>query len=184
MQQRTKAAIAVMFNSYSQSQNTDPDALLLACDIALEGLRDDAIQDACRRFMKGQVLDVDRHFAPSVAQLAVECQSRHDYFTLCDERASRPAIVYKPVENPIISDEEKARVGVNMKALTDRMFSRISEAQFREITGTKFSDDWPDSEAQILKEQDNQVFEYVHDPDKNYDYLIDALDAKIAKGNA
>lgn len=119
-----------MFNSYSQSQNTDSDALLLACDIALEGLRDDAIQDACRRFMKGMVPDYDIRFAPSVAQLAVEAQRRHDHFNRLDRAALTPAIEHKPA--PVGNLVSKAK----MQALADHLAGKISADELAQIANS------------------------------------------------
>jgi len=117
-----------MLNSFPQHQNTDADAMMLACDIALEGLRDDAIQDACRRFMKGQVPSHDPRFAPSVAQLALEAQARHDHFERLDTARNTPAIEHKPA--PVGNRVSQAK----MQALSDHLAGKITADELAKIT--------------------------------------------------
>lgn len=120
-----------MVNSFSQHQSTDAPALMMAYEIALEGLRDDAIQDTCRRFMTGRVKDHDARFSPSVAQFTIEAQSIHNYMNLRDAAARRPAIEHKPA--PVGNLVSKAK----MQALVDHLKGKITADELAIITNER-----------------------------------------------
>lgn len=119
--------MAVLFNSFPQSQNTDADVLMMACKIALEGLRDDAIVQACSRFMKGQVPSHDPRYAPSVAQLSLEATARHEHLDRVDRAASAPKIEHKPAPVGNLISRQK------MQALADWAAGRITADELEQI---------------------------------------------------
>jgi len=117
-----------MFNSFPQSQNTDADVLMMACKIALEGLRDDAIVMACSRFMKGQVPSHDPRYAPSVAQLALEATARHEHLERVDKAGTAPKIEHKPAPVGNLVSRQK------MQALADWAAGKITADELEEIS--------------------------------------------------
>ena len=127
MQDRTKAAIAVMLNSFSQQQNTDPDLLMMAYEIALEGLSDAAIQEACKRFIQGRVSEFDVRFAPSVAQFAKEAQDRQSLMDIAERAARTPKIEHKPAPVGNLISRQK------MQALADWAAGRITADELEQI---------------------------------------------------
>lgn len=128
MQDRTKAAIAVMLNSFTQQANTDPDLLMMAYEIALEGLSDAAIQEACKRFIQGRVPEFDVRFSPSVAQFAKEAQERQRMIEIAEHAARAPKIEHKPAPVGNLVSREK------MQALSDHLAGKITADELAEIS--------------------------------------------------
>jgi len=127
MQDRTKAAIAVMLNSFTQQTSTDPDMMMMAYDIALEGLSDEAIQEACKRFIQGRVPEVDPRFSPSAAQFAKEAQERQRMIEVRENAAKAPRIEHKPAPVGKSVSREK------MQALADHLAGKITAEELAKI---------------------------------------------------
>lgn len=70
-----KQAIGLMLASFPASQSQGQ-LVALAYLMAVEDLSDFAINKAAREFIKGEVKDHDRRFAPSTAQFAAQAQMR------------------------------------------------------------------------------------------------------------
>ena len=123
-----------MLNSFSQQQSTDPDLLMMAYEIALEGLSDAAIQDACKRFIQGRVPEFDVRFPPSVAQFAKEAQDRQRFIEVAEQAARTPKIEHKPAPVGNLVSRQK------MQALADHLAGKITADELAKIAksgGTK-----------------------------------------------
>lgn len=92
----------MLLNSRPQSPATDPKALLYAFKIAIDGIDQDAVVKTCRRFIRGEVEDDDRRYAPSSAEFAKQCRDQQ----AADEYARRPKLSHNP--EPQHSDEHRA----------------------------------------------------------------------------
>lgn len=108
--------------------------MLAGMEIALQGIREDAIADACFRFMTGQVAGQNISFAPSIPQLVVEARDRQEMIGCLERYANAPAL---PEPSVAVSKPVPAEW---MDALTDKMAGKIDAAQFTAITGIHWSE--------------------------------------------
>ena len=77
MNQSSFTAITAMVNAFPQS-GANAKALLLTYEQALTGVGDAAVDEACRRFIAGDVQGQSKTFAPSIAEFVTEARSRQE----------------------------------------------------------------------------------------------------------
>lgn len=85
----------MLLNAFPQARDTDPRGLLYAFGVALEGVSTEAIIQAARRYIGGNVPGQDKNYAPTAAQFAEEARSRQEYIAM----RSTPRI-QAPVSRP------------------------------------------------------------------------------------
>lgn len=125
--------------------------MLAGLQIALQGIREDAVVDACFRFMTGQVTGQNVAFAPSIPQLVIEARDRQGLMNCIEKAATRPPVIPR-LPDPPISDEDRERMKPRIEALYK---------QFK---------------VQTMPTEDEKV-EYVSDPEREAK-LAAVLDAK------
>lgn len=74
--------LSVVLNGFPQGRGTDPQALLYAFQMALEGVSSDAIIDTARRYNEGSIEGQSTEYAPSPAAFAKEARKRHELLEL------------------------------------------------------------------------------------------------------
>ncbi len=113
----------MLLNSYRLPSDTDKDMLLRTYLMAVEELSADAICATARRFIRGEVRNQDRRFAPSCAEFASEARSQQ---AIADHEA-RPKID-PPAPKPSVPKHW-------MPALFDYLAGRSTDEELRQITG-------------------------------------------------
>lgn len=128
MEPRAIEAITVLLNSYRLPSDTDKDMLLRTYVMAVEELSADAICEAAKRFIRGDVTGQDKRFAPSTAEFASEARGQQATINAAN----------RPLPPPEPEADNSQRVPASwMQALTDWVAGKITAARFTEITGKK-----------------------------------------------
>ena len=125
MQPETLAAISAMLTGLGFPPGTDPDMLIRTYAIAIQGIREDAIRDACRGFIRGEVADTRRGRAPTTDIFARECRARAARLTAGENRSRA---LPKPPAPVMHTPESRARLKARFAALR-RALAGDSKAQ-------------------------------------------------------
>lgn len=123
MTQAVREAIKVLFSAFPVQDNVDPKATALAYLCAVEGESPEHVEEAVRRFIQGRA-QRDRHtFLPSAAELAIEVRARAEIANILSKKEKHPASGSADSRSVVraISQEERARVGESMRALSKQL---------------------------------------------------------------
>jgi len=133
MNQSSFTAITALLNAFPQS-GANVKALLLTYEQALTGVGDAAVDEACRRFISGDVEGQSKTFAPSIAEFVTEARRRQEYIDL-KARPRLPAPRYFP--GPLAPFQVRQQKRLAENAHLPVLHENIAYDQFRKMSAAK-----------------------------------------------
>lgn len=129
MEQKAYSAIAAMFNSFP-SQNEDTELRLKTMAAVLDGISSQAVCEAAKRFVSGEVKDQSMRFAPSVPEFVAEARRRQEFIDLrATPRIEAPNTDNRPYSPPVDP--------VKFQAWSDAIAGRRTWESFADEYGIK-----------------------------------------------
>ena len=113
----SKQALKALFASFPMQDKADPEAAAMAYAFAIDGVKPDAVADAVKRFIRGEVPTHDGRFMPTPAELAKEARARAEiahYVALAEQRQTKAL----PKPEPEFSDEHRRMMRDKLRSLS------------------------------------------------------------------